>query len=197
MQTRELSHSVCWDHLRIAVLPRSLPRVAASRLLCMSWPLQEMNPHQPEKIVLPLCEHQCLLEPLWISCPLLVALCPYTFPGQKKGPDSLPAMMKAESNCFPPQCPTVFLSQGPTFRPSFRSTYLLHAPNITSDPSQYKIQFRPVPHLVVVKPNLPFAGPTWGRSLISHPGCLTKRQQKSALQGGNSLNNPNRTHVTD
>lgn len=83
---------------------------------------------------------------------------------------------QTKSSCLPPLCPTVLWSQGLTSRNFFSSTYLLHAPDVTSDPFQYQIQLWSVPYLVVSKLDLPFAGPTYWRSRISHPGCLARRK---------------------
>lgn len=66
-------------------------------------------------------------------------------------------------------------------RPFFSSTYLLSALNVTSDPLQYQIQLRPIPYLVVAKLDLPFAGPTFWRPLISHPWCLARRQEEKCF----------------
>lgn len=110
-----------------------------------------------------------LFDPVWISCPLVVALCPYTS-GHRKCPHLL--QLNEEM---------VFYVHRDSPRPSFSSTYLLCALNVTGDPSQYQIQLRSIPYFVIAKLDLPFAGPTFWRPLISHPWCLARRQEEKCF----------------
>lgn len=101
------------------------------------------------------------------------------FPRRKRPhPVTPPKDDSPESGCSPPLRPAVLSSGGLTHRPFFSATYLLLAPDVTRDPFQNQIQLGPVPHLVVVKLNLPFAGPAGRRSLLSHPGCLAGRRER-------------------
>lgn len=107
----ELGHSLCRDKPAHSCSHQFLPQAGASSWLPLykPWRLQEMSPVSHRRrgcrqgdrggLSKRALTGLSLFDPVWISCPLVVALCPYTSPGQRKRPNPLTStrLMKAQS----------------------------------------------------------------------------------------------------
>lgn len=82
-----------------------------------------------------------LFDPVWISCP-------------SGGTVSVHLRASENSHLLQLNEEMVFYVHRDSPRPSFSSTYLLCALNVTGDPSQYQIQLRSMPVLVIAKLDL-------------------------------------------